>query len=266
MKLRKQKKKFLNPEVMAETEALLGKIKAHPRLAECGYKESVASGSRVLVYCGACTSLIAWDRMSEPVHYRCGGPLIDIDRASDGEARRILDDLERAVREEAERKALEARYPFPPEAEDGRYVCAACKKAYTLGSSQAIHSPRRLACSGACELAWIGRGKPVGRKWAGFVTLYAHNKGSTVHYLGTTAVSRKQVECYFWSVGHGGGSLYAYYGDGEHDYYGIQSTFARQHYDEWAPVFELKEKGVAVDESWRVGANVRDGWELPVAR
>ena len=199
--------------------------------------------------------------MGDGSHYQCGGILRPIEEVAAFAAEKILAGLENVRQAKDARLALEARYPFPQESSDRWYVCAVCKKKYRLEWHQG--APRRLCCSMVCELSWIGQVKPKGREWVGFLTLYPHFKGSKVRYLGTVHCFGKEAECYLWGVGAGGGSLYAYWGDGKGDHAAIQFTFGCQHYDTWGPLFKLAESGKGVDESWRVAANGLDRWTLP---
>lgn len=240
---------------------LLEKIRSHPFVTESEFGGALSSGARTLHFCPKCVSLCAWDGMGRGLHDWCGVPLVPIERVSGDDLSAVLRNLDRDHGKEKEYQAFLARYPFPPETKDHRYRCVVCKKRYTLTLNREIHSPRRLACSYSCEIAFLGKEKPPGRKWAGFVTLYPVFKGTKVLYLGTLRRGRKKLECYWWSEGVAGGSFYAYYGDGDYDSHSIQMGFGRQHMNEWKDVFELYEKGDGVDESWRVGANVKDGYE-----
>lgn len=241
---------------------LLEKIRKHPIVAEGEYAVSIKEGRRKLVYCSRCPVLVAWDGLYSDQCMRCGTTLQEISKMTPEQATKILADLDENQKEKDDREAINRRYAFPPENKDHTYTCVSCKKTSVLDHGREIHSPRRLSCSNRCDLAFLGKEVPEGRKWAGFVTLTPSFKGSTVHYLGVTKMHGKTVECYVWSEGSGGGTLYAYHGDGEYDYYCIQARFGRQHMNDWAEIFKLWEEKKGIDESWRVGANVKEGWTL----
>ncbi len=249
------------------------RVLEHSILTEGDYAASIKAGRRKVVFCNVCLAVIAWDEMTPPTHVHCGGSLLELFRATSQEVGRMIEDLDEELQRQKERVELDTRYPFPerpPYGTKHTYTCAACKKKYELDWDQAGHADRRLCCSAACEVKWIGKEKPRDRRFAGFCTLAHCFKGSKVFYIGSvvTPVRLKgryvdtYIEVYLWGS-EKQGSLYGYYGDGEHDHLLSRYSNSLPLYYEGEPLWELFEHGTRVDESWRVAANAVNGWTLP---
>lgn len=227
---------------------LAKKIREHPVAREMNGIE----GREVLI-CHNCESLHYWHR--EP-HDKCGHMLLPLGEASPAALERILRIITRNWRKKLVGDILSARYPFPEENwKDKTYTCLVCQKIFKYTG---CNSPDRLACSRRHLFELQGHPWPDGRQWVGFLTFWGSLRKGIVLYLGTSRIQGKDSECYLWKmVSEAKGSIYAYHGDGERDYF---------HESYWAGQVDdhdnlMKRVDRAIDESWRIVANTRKIYE-----
>lgn len=229
---------------------LAKKIREHPAAKEM----NGAEGQEVLI-CHNCESLHYWHR--EP-HDKCGHMLMPLEEGSPAALERILRNITRNWRKKVVSDILSARYPLPEENyKDKTYTCLVCQKIFTYTG---CNSPDRLACSNRHLFELMGHPWPEGRKWVGFLTFWASFRRGIVVYLGTSKIQGKESECYLWKMApEASGSFYAYYGDGDNQYFHEICSCATGRLTRYKKIVE--ESVERVDESWRIVANTRKTYD-----
>lgn len=234
---------------------VLDRIRNHPRITEADRK-AVEDGGREFLICHYCEDLHLWRRENCE---KCGHRFLPLSESNPQVLDKVLADMDKLHQEQLVREELERRYPLPKERQDHTYVCQSCRNKFTR-PEWPDSAEGRVACSQPCLFALTGRAMPQGRKWTGFLTLWPTFKGGVVLYLGTATVHGKKCECYLWKIKpECDGELYAYYGDGKKKDLCHHWRFgASANSDEERRINENGEK--AVDESWRILANIKDSY------
>lgn len=200
-------------------------------------------------------------------------PLVSPDEAPPLALDHILASLDRRQEEKERTQAVNNRYPFPEERADHTYPCQACGKSFTIQGSARFslhdYGEKRIACSKWCEFDLIGRPRPEGRKYRGFMALNPFFKGGQVFYFGRVNIpdgyppKERICECYLWKMtpDQANGNFYAYYGEGETDYFHWISGASANRVEQ----MKILENGSPIEESWRILANVKDSYSWRVA-
>lgn len=248
-----------------EKAAKIEALRAHPFVVNGKYSQDLEKGVRKLRFCPGCPDLVAWSKASGSFCHHCGAKFRDLGEMLWEQYQVILKNIDETWALEDKRRKLDLTYPVPLNGSP----CRACGGP-SHAKSETDSGYRPLTCSDECTFRWIGRQKPEGRKWTGFLTMNPHLKGGVVRYLGVLPLEltwRKpaMAECYWWKIDpkdRMSGQIYAYFSDsgawGEKGYL-CASAGTSQPF--WAAVRKAAEGSVWTDESWRVIANVLTGWE-----